>query len=524
MLTLALGVLLVSTSTATAIVALLVLGAIDRRKPPRLAAVPAATDPAVFLFDDRLLIDATPAARGLLGGGSEPGDDWDRLCAHLARHFPDLADRLSRLAEAGSIELQSVSDPAVRLTAEHLSGLARITLSDRAAEGRGVIVDSLSQRAQEEELALLREVVARDPGPVWRTDAEGRIDWANAAYLTAVAEELGLSPGDLVWPPPRLVDGPVQTGRRRCRSAGPRPHWYDCTVIESGASYLHFATPADAILRAETLLGEFVQTLTRTFAELPIGLAIFDRNRQLAVFNPALSDLTGLAADFLSARPSLGDFLDRLREARILPEPKDYKDWRRHFCDLELAAASGRYEETWYLPAGRAYRVTGRPHPQGAVAFLIEDVTVSVTLTQGFRSEIDLGKQVLDSLDEAICVFSASGAMLSANAAHIRLWGLSPDQALSSLGADDALRIWEERGADSPVWRTLRDRILEAGPRRPWSVEARLRDGRTLECRVTPLTGGATLVGFRPSAPAVAAEAKRPRRRVRRPVWEVLAG
>ena len=51
MLTLALGVLLVSTSTATAIVALLVLGAIDRRKPPQLAAVPAATDPAVFLFD-----------------------------------------------------------------------------------------------------------------------------------------------------------------------------------------------------------------------------------------------------------------------------------------------------------------------------------------------------------------------------------------------------------------------------------------------------------------------------------------
>jgi len=49
----------------------------------------------------------------------------------------------------------------------------------------------------------------------------------------------------------------------------------------------------------------FVQTLTKTFAQLSIGLAIFNRERQLVLFNPALIDLTALPADFLTGRPHL---------------------------------------------------------------------------------------------------------------------------------------------------------------------------------------------------------------------------
>lgn len=72
----------------------------------------------------------------------------------------------------------------------------------------------------------------------------------------------------------------------------------------------------------------FVQTLTKTFATLSIGLVIFDRNRQLMLFNPALIDLTTLPADFLSARPNLLTVFDKLRDNQIMPEPKK-------LCDLE---------------------------------------------------------------------------------------------------------------------------------------------------------------------------------------------
>jgi hypothetical protein len=42
---------------------------------------------------------------------------------------------------------------------------------------------------------------------------------------------------------------------------------------------------------------------------------------------------------------------------------------------LEEEAASGLFEETWSLPGGQTYRVIGRPHPNGALAFMFEDIS-----------------------------------------------------------------------------------------------------------------------------------------------------
>ncbi|MAJ04508.1 MAG: hypothetical protein CMH03_07285, partial [Marinovum sp.] len=50
-------------------------------------------------------------------------------------------------------------------------------------------------------------------------------------------------------------------------------------------------------------------TLGKTFAEMSVGLAVFDQNHRLVLFNPALIDLTLLGADFLSERPILIHFL-----------------------------------------------------------------------------------------------------------------------------------------------------------------------------------------------------------------------
>ena len=108
--------------------------------------------------------------------------------------------------------------------------------------------------------------------------------------------------------------------------------------------------PADAAVRAERSLREFVQTLTKTFADLPIALAIFDRQRQLQLFNPALIDLTNLPTGFLTARPTLFDLLDKLRELRMVPEPKDFRSWRQQMSNLESAAATGHHVEEWSLP------------------------------------------------------------------------------------------------------------------------------------------------------------------------------
>lgn len=432
-----LAAIVIATSFAAAMVALLVLSSLPlgRRRQLGLGQAGGPLEQAIFLFDDRELVDATGSGRALLGSIPGPGSDWARLAGYLSQRLRGFETEMDALADRGEVELRDTSGD-LRLRAEWLGQLARLTVTDMSAEGQGVLVDALSQKAQEAELSGLRETLAAAPVPVWRADQSGTVVWANHAYFDCAAEQRG--DDVLTWPVPVLfpdLNAVSETPRRQKLGApgdGPA-RWFDChsQAVEGGT--LHFALPADAAVKAESALREFIQTLSKTFAYLPIGLAIFDRQRQLALFNPALVDLTSAGAEFLSARPTLYAFLDRLRERRVIPEPKDYATWREQMMDLEKKASSGLYEETWTLPSGQTYHVIGRPHPDGAVAFLLEDITAEITLTRRFRSEIELGQAVVDTVDDAIVVFSPAGELVLSNSAYDELWGVEPALTLGKV-------------------------------------------------------------------------------------------
>jgi PAS domain-containing protein len=293
--------------------------------------------------------------------------------------------------------------------------------------------------------------------------------------------------------------------------------WHEATAVDQPAGRTIFAIPADRLVRTEVSLRNFRQTLTKTFAHLPIGLAIFDRDRQLALFNPALLDLTALPADFLSSRPTLFAFLDAMRDRNMIPEPKDYRSWRRQMADLEKAAASGRYEETWILPSGQTYRVMGRPHPDGAMALLFEDISTEMSRTRRYRADLELGQSVIDAMEESVAVFSASGGLLMANAAYSRLWNHEPETTLEDMGIGTMVAHWRAGSAPSELWAQAEDFVTALGDRCEWTGEARLNDGRLVRCRFTPLSGSTTAISFRlagqTGAPAADRDSFRTRRR-----------
>jgi PAS domain-containing protein len=267
-------------------------------------------------------------------------------------------------------------------------------------------------------------------------------------------------------------------------------------TLDAGDGALRLALPADAMVRAEATQQSFVQTLTKTFANLTVGLVIFDRTRKLALFNPALADLTGLGTEFLLLRPSLHSFIDALRETRMLPDPKNFETWRQRLSDLETAAANGTFGETWTLPDGRVFQVSGRPHPDGAIAFLIEDVSAEMSLTRQFRADLQLGQAVLDTLDEALAVFGEDGLLALANAAFYRLWKVDPRQAASPLTLSQALRDWRTDSPTAPDWARIGEALGADTLRRPQAFTVERLTGRRLDCRFVPLAGGALLVGF----------------------------
>jgi PAS domain-containing protein len=499
------AVLLAGSCLAAAGCGVLLLWALPPHRARPVAVPSPGPEQAVFLFDGEALVDATAPARAVLAMLPDAGPPLPRLLAHLRRRLPGIDAALARLPAEGEVEVAADGDEPVALHAQWRDGVVRLTLSGDPGGPRTITLDHVSHQLIERELAELRTTVEQAPLLVWRQAADGAVTWANRAYLLLAAER-DVEAEVLTWPLPRLFEAPPTeamagtSARRRTRvrtGVEGRMRWFDLHSLPLGSELLCFGLPADSAVQAESALREFVQTLSKTFAHLPVGLAVFDRRRELMLFNPALAELTALSPEFLSARPSLAAFLDGLRDKRRIPEPRDYRSWRERITALEEAAASGHHEETWTLPSGQTYRVTGRPHPDGAVAFLIEDISAEITLARRFRAEIETAQAVLDTLDEAVAVFSPSGVLVLTNDAYARLWGTDPGRSLGQIGIAEAERCWQAMARPTPAWAAARRFVATPGLRPPETGEAELLDGRRLRMRLSGLAGGSTLASFR---------------------------
>ena len=178
-----------------------------------------------------------------------------------------------------------------------------------------------------------------------------------------------------------------------------------------------------------------------------------------------------------------------------MPEPRDYRSWRASITELEAAAADGTYSETWSLPDGQTFHVTGRPHPDGAVAFLFEDISAEMSLTRHFRSEIEQYQTVIDIFEDAVAVFSPAGDITIMNRAYRDLWKIDSDEFMIG-DLTEATRRWHELSTPTPVWGDFRDFAHDNREREEWSASVGLRDGRQIDCRFTPKPGGVTMAVF----------------------------
>ena len=494
---------MVVTGLLVALSALLLLAAWQgRRQPARPSIFDQGSPRVAYLFDGERLIDASPAARALLPEG-EDNRAWSRLVARFGPDFPDLSERLANLPRVGQMHVPSRpgADAPLVLRAEHISGLTRVTLDGGQTSGQAGQADAATVAALQQEVMAQRAILSRAPVLMWKEVTEGAVIWANHAYLIRAVELLPEGE-DLSWPLPRLFDQPEPTARLpRLKLQMPSgPEWFDLVRMPQGDETLCYALAADKAVQAESALREFMQTLTKTFADLPIGLAIFDRSRCLQMFNPALADLTTLAPELLISRPTLNAFLDAMRAKAMIPEPRDYRSWRKQLARLEEEATMGLFEETWSLPGGQTYRVIGRPHPNGALAFMFEDISNEMSRTRRYRADLELGQSVIDAVEDAVAVFSQGGQLVMSNHAYAQLWQHDPQVLLSEASIATLCAWWRDHAAPSLLWDDATDFVTSAGDRTPWEGEVRLLDGRLVSCRFRPLTGGATLITFRAQA------------------------
>lgn len=456
-----LALVIVTTSALTVGGVLMVVIGLSRK--PGAATGTLAQDPT-FLLDRDSIVDANPQGRSLVGT-LRAGD----LAGRTDRAM--LMDHLDRLVPGTSMALASLEDGddlartfgATDIQARRLGPLVRLHMVDLSTEARDITLDRMSYRAMNDELDLLRGMAEHAPLPIWSEAEDGRVIWANSAYLHLITRLQPDKP--LTWPMPSLfaptTPGEVTRVSLTTRGAQQSTEWFDVHRAMTRQGLFSFAIAANAAQQAESSKRHFVQTLTKTFSTLPIGLAVFDSSRRMQIFNPALTDLTGLEPEFLLSRPRIEGFLNRLRERHVMPEPRDYGLWMKALLSIDTGRHD--FEETWALPGGRTLRFRASPHPDGALAFMIEDISSEVTLSAQQRSVVETGQAVLDTLDDAVAVFSPGGKLLVTNEAFTELWALEDEGGLESVTLADALSTWADEGGDRRLWRQIADLATARG-------------------------------------------------------------
>ncbi|WP_108813300.1 PAS-domain containing protein [Loktanella sp. Alg231-35] len=468
---------------------------------PEIVQTKKAQEP-VFLFRGGVLIDATADALALIAHQTAHKSEYDAVLDAFRGPFPELGSVLQD-ETIGLTRLICQNDPTLLLEVERNAHCVRITAVCRNETPLEDPLSALSRDLYFAQNDLLRDVAHHAPQLIWQTDLAGNVTWSNQTFMSfaerskrPVTTSDATSLQSLAIVLQQTADDKQNYRKSIDMTDEDDPHWLDITVVNRDGGTLHFASDANAIMRADRARRNFVQTLGKTFAQLSTGLAIFDRNRQLAMFNPALLDMTKLPVEFLSTQPSIDTVLDRLRELRMMPEPRDYVSWRDQFAAVEDAAKNGTYSANWSLPDGQTLRVIGKPHPDGAFAFLFEDITAEVSLTRRFRTDIETGQAVLDALPDGIAVFSRAGTLMMSNHAYARLWETKSELMLEHRELASEMAVWQSRAVPSAMWDEMIDVIQRLEARKVWSDDVMLEDGRHLRCHAHPISGGMTMVRF----------------------------
>ncbi len=411
-----------------------------------------------------------------------------------ARH-PEAIDRL--LEDGTPFEAR---DGDWRIEGSPETGTAWLRLSkmegtlDHAAEsdqgfGAGLIADA-------------------SPAPTWVVDQDGRLVWANRAWLAEVksasveaAREAHLSfdrgADQLAAEAGRV--GSHQEGFRWTAGDGRRRAWKIMAepLGGPGGPVLVFAIDMTEAEETRDTLRRHVEAHDETLNHLADAVAIFGPSRRLAFHNTAFQTLFNLDPAWLDERPTHAELLDRLRQRRMLPEVIDYAGWKARelkFYEATEAAA----DDSWSLPDGRTLRVVRQPHPLGGILLLFSDITGELSLRSRFNAQLQVQTATLDKLNDAVAVFGSDGRLRLHNEAFEQFWSLSTERLEEAGDFDSIAELCKTALPDAALWLGLKARVADPDPESRIAVsgEGRTTDGRIAAWQTRPLPDGATLVAF----------------------------
>ncbi len=464
-------------------------------EPKIVVAWPAGSDTPDIIGDVTIVTLATMPQRVLAFGS------W--LAPDQAQMMQSAVERLRNSGEAFAMTLHTLGGKAIEAEGRAIGGRAVMRLRDVSGiKGELAALTARHERLVDD-MTALRTLVDSLPFPVWARDREGRLDFVNAAYASAVDTA---DPNEAVERNLELLDRSVREEAARALGSD-TPYRNRVPTVIAGArrifDVVEMPTRAGSagigvdFTELENLKAEMTRMIDahrRTLDQLATGVAIFGADQTLRFYNEAYRTLWDLDVSFLDHSPTDTAVLDRLRASRKLPEQQDFRSWKNQLHEAYRAIEAK--EDLWHLPDGRTLRVVTTPNTEGGVTYLFDNVTERLDLERRYDALIRVQGETLDNLAEAVAVFASDGRLRLHNPAFQTMWNL-PVEALAERPHIEAVIAWcAPLQPEDQTMRALRTAVTSIGQRD--SVKGRLegRNGSVVDVATLPLPDGATLVTF----------------------------
>lgn len=346
------------------------------------------------------------------------------------------------------------------------------------------------------------------PFPVWQRDVrQFDIHYYNAMYASLIQGADLLKTGQEKVP--QLYPGmksavmdaykkgrPLSINRHLVNEGERRLFAISEQLLEHGKSMVGVAYDITKQEEIEQELARQVSAYADVLESSSSAMAVYGRDTRLKFFNQAFLRFGMFDEQWLSTSPTYTEILEIMREKRLLPEQADFTKFRTQQLKL-FGNVLETYEEFFYLPDGRTFRVIVIPHALGGLLFAYEDVSDRLAMERSYNTLIAVQQVTLDHVNEGVAVFGEDGALKLYNPRYSQLWpeevtllGRAPHLA-RLLEMSRSLYIYEGE------WEDYKNSLIsDLAVRSPVSRRLERRDGKVLNRLSIPLPDGDTLISF----------------------------
>ena len=192
---------------------------------------------------------------------------------------------------------------------------------------------------------------------------------------------------------------------------------------------------------------------------LGTAFAIFDNRSKLYFYNASFKNLWNLDAEFLEKTPSYLQFLETVRENKMLPPVPDIKNYKMDEMSV-FGGLLNTKEDLLHLPDGRTIRRLRTPHPNGVI-FAFEDVSDRLATMRRLNDLTAIQQNILDNLNDSVIIFGTNQRLKFYNRAYLKLWSLDFDKLQDEPKLDEVIGLQKLFFSNIDDWEAFKKRMMD---------------------------------------------------------------